>query len=175
MDRMLAAVAITAIAALVFALVKYAAIMRRDTGTDLMREISQRVQDGATAFLKAEYRWLVVFVIIVFCAIFFSSSEMGLGPKTAIAFLSGALASGLAGYFGMHTATRSAVRATQAARSSLSDALGVSFSSGVVMGMSVVGLAVLGLSMFTYLYSRSAGIDSKVLEHVLGLDRKSVV
>ncbi len=168
MDRTLAAAAVTAVAALVFALVKYAGVMKRDTGTDRMREISQQVQEGAAAFLKAEYRWLVVFVIVVFGAIFFSSSEMGLGPKTAIAFLSGAFASALAGYFGMHTATRSAVRATQAARSSLSEALGVSFSSGVVMGMSVVGLAVLGLTLFTFLYSRGSGINSSVLEHVLG-------
>ena len=85
----------------------------------------------------------LIFVVIVAAAIFFSPAENGLGWKTAVAFVSGAVASGVAGYFGMHTATRAAVRTTHAARSGLMPALNVSFSSGVVMGMSVVGLALL--------------------------------
>ncbi len=168
MNMTLVAAALAAVAALIFALIKYGAIMRRDAGTERMQEISRQVQEGAASFLKAEYRWLVVFVVIVFGAIFFSSSENGLGPRTAIAFLSGAFASALAGYFGMHTATRAAVRTTQAARDSLTSALGISFSSGVVMGMSVVGLAVLGLSIFTLVFSHNGIFDSKVLENVLG-------
>jgi K(+)-stimulated pyrophosphate-energized sodium pump len=155
-----------AVVALIFAFLKYAAIMRADAGDSKMQEISKQVQDGAAAFLKAEYKWLAVFVVVVAGIIFVSPSAMGLGVETAIAFVSGAFASALAGYFGMHTATRAAVRTTQAARSSLSAGLDVAFSSGVVMGMTVVGLALLGLAIFTYLYAPT--FNALGLEHVLG-------
>ncbi|MDP6739251.1 MAG: sodium/proton-translocating pyrophosphatase, partial [Planctomycetota bacterium] len=152
--------------ALIFAVVKYFAIMKMDTGNDTMRDISRQVQEGAAAFLKAEYKWLTVFVIVVGLAIGMSDPATGLGSKTAIAFLCGALASAIAGYFGMHTATRAAVRTTQAATGSLADALGVSFSSGVVMGMSVVGLALLGVTGFTIAYA--SDLQAGGLEYVLG-------
>ena len=155
-----------AIAALVFAIAKYFAIMKADAGDSKMQEISKQVQDGAAAFLKAEYKWLTVFVVAVAVAIYLSDPEQGLGQKTAIAFVAGAAASAIAGYFGMHTATRSAVRTTQAARTGLAEGLDVSFSSGVVMGMSVVGLALLGLVVFIKLYA--ADFNAKGLEYVLG-------
>ena len=154
-----------AIAALIFAIAKYFAIMKQDAGDSKMQEISKQVQEGAAAFLKAEYKWLTVFVIIVGAAIFFSKQQ-GLGQDTAIAFVAGAAASAIAGYFGMHTATRAAVRTTQAARTGLSEALRVSFSSGVVMGMSVVGLALLGIVIFTHLYAPEFSTEG--LEKVLG-------
>ncbi len=157
-----------AVLALVFALVKYGGIMKEDPGTKEMQDISKLIQDGAAAFLKAEYTWLSVFVIVVAAAIGLSPAEDGLGAKTAIAFVGGALASGLAGYFGMHTATRAAVRTTQAATKSLQEALGVSFSSGVVMGMCVVGLGLLGIATFTFVYSGGGEITEGVLEQVLG-------
>jgi len=156
-----------AVLALVFAFLKYAAIMREDTGNEKMQEISKLIQEGAAAFLKAEYRWLAVFVLVVALAIGLSPAEGGLGWRTAIAFVCGALASGLAGYFGMHTATRAAVRTTQAATKSLQESLRVSFSSGVVMGMCVVGLGLFGIATFTFLYGRD-GISETVLENVLG-------
>ena len=156
----------TAIAALVFAFVKYGGIMKRDAGTQEMQDISKLVQEGAAAFLKAEYKWLAVFVVIVAVAIGASSAEDGLGMNTAIAFVAGAAASAIAGYFGMHTATRAAVRTTQAATNSLSDALGVSFGSGVVMGMSVVGLALLGVAVFTMAFA--SDLSTSGLEQVLG-------
>jgi len=166
MDNSFLYVAIGASAvALVFAFLKYGAIMKRDAGSEKMQAISRLVQEGAAAFLKAEYRWLAVFVVVVAIAIG-ASTEGGLGVRTAIAFVAGAAASAAAGYFGMHTATRAAVRTTQAATNSLSDALGVSFGSGVVMGMSVVGLALLGLSIFTMLYA--SDFASAGLEEVLG-------
>ncbi|MDE0914940.1 MAG: sodium-translocating pyrophosphatase [Planctomycetota bacterium] len=158
--------AVSAAIALVFAVVKYFSIMKRDTGNDTMRDISRQVQEGAAAFLKAEYKWLTVFVIVVSGAIFMSRPEDGLGPKTAIAFICGALASATAGYFGMHTATRAALRTTQAATNSLADALNVSFSSGIVMGMSVVGLALLGVTGFTIAYA--SDLSASGLEYVLG-------
>ena len=156
-----------AAAALVFAFVKYSAIMREDTGSEKMQEISRLIQEGAAAFLRAEYRWLSIFVVIVAAAIGTSHAD-GLGVKTAVAFVCGALASALAGYFGMHTATRSAVRTTQAASKSLGEALKVSFSSGVVMGMCVVGLGLLGISIFTFVYKGSGPLTETVLSQVLG-------
>ena len=155
-----------AIAALIFAITKYGAIMKRDAGDAKMQEISVQIQKGAAAFLNAEYKWLSIFVVIVGAAIFFSPAADGLGQNTAIAFVAGAMASAIAGYFGMHTATRSAVRTTQAARTGLTEALEVSFSSGVVMGMSVVGLALLGLVVFTTLYASDFATSG--LEQVLG-------
>ena len=143
--------------ALVFAVVKFFLIMKKDAGDEKMQNISRQVQKGAAAFLAAEYRWLAIFVVVVAAAIGFSSAD-GLGMRTAIAFVSGAVASGVAGYFGMHTATRAAVRTTQSAKTGLAEALGVSFSSGVVMGMSVVGLALLGVASFFYFYT-AGGTD----------------
>ncbi len=157
-----------AVLALVFAVVMYFKIMQASPGDQKMQDISKMVQDGAAAFLKAEYKWLAVFVVIVAAAIGLSGAD-GLGANTAIAFVSGAMASAVAGYFGMHTATRSAVRTTQAARTSLAAALKVSFNSGVVMGMSVVGLALLGLVCFSILYAFEGGtFTSDGLENVLG-------
>jgi K(+)-stimulated pyrophosphate-energized sodium pump len=153
--------------ALVFAFLKYSSIMKEDTGTEKMVEISKLIQDGAAAFLKAEYKWLAVFVVVVAGAIG-SSGEDGLGVKTAIAFVAGAVASGLAGYFGMHTATRAAVRTTQAASKSLQEALKIAFSSGIVMGMCVVGLGLLGVAVFTLVYKGSGDLNPEVLSQVLG-------
>ena len=155
-----------AVAALIFAIAKYFAIMNKDAGDAKMQEISKQVQDGAAAFLKAEYTWLSVFVIAVGAAIYFSDPADGLGQKTAIAFVAGAAASAIAGYFGMHTATRAAVRTTQAARTGLSEGLDVAFASGIVMGMSVVGLALLGLVIFIHLYAPE--FSAAGLENVLG-------
>ena len=167
MEALFYVAALCALLALVFAFLKYGAIMRRDAGTEKMQDISRLVQEGAAAFLKAEYRWLAVFVVVVAVAIGASGAE-GLGLRTAIAFVCGALASGLAGYFGMHTATRSAVRTTQAASKSLQEGLTVSFSSGVVMGMCVVGLGLLGLVVFTLAYRGGGELTSGVLSQVLG-------
>jgi K(+)-stimulated pyrophosphate-energized sodium pump len=158
-----------AVLALLFAIARFGGIMKKDAGDARMQEISKQVQEGAAAFLKAEYKWLAVFVVIVAVAIGVSSAENGLGSKTSIAFVAGALASGIAGYFGMHTATRAAVRTTQGARTSLMEGLGVAFSSGVVMGMSVVGLALLGVVGFTLMYALDKGEQTaNALNHVLG-------
>jgi len=153
-----------AVLALVFAFFKYGGIMRESQGSEKMQHISKLIQEGAAAFLKAEYKWLIVFVIIVGAAIGLSS-QAGLGPKTAIAFVCGAFASGLAGYFGMHTATRAAVRTTDAAQRSLGDALSVAFGSGTVMGMCVVGLGLLGVVGFTLAYT---GMGENVSQEILG-------
>lgn len=159
---------VVSLAALGFAFAKYKAIMKREEGNEKMREIAKMIQDGAFAFLKAEYTWLAVFVAAVFIAIAISPAEQGLGIRTAIAFLCGALASGLAGFFGMYTATRSAVRTAQAAVSDLKEALTVSFSSGIVMGFCVVGLGLLGVASLSLIYANGSNVTESVLEQVLG-------
>ena len=168
MDSYLLVAGVCAVLAVIFAVVKFGGIMKKDAGDSNMQEISRQVQEGAAAFLKAEYKWLALFVVVVAVAIGLSDASNGLGPKTALAFVCGAFASGLAGYFGMHTATRAAVRTTQAARTGLTEGLAVAFSSGVVMGMSVVGLALLGVVAFTYFYAADSGFSSAMLNHVLG-------
>ena len=157
-----------AIGALVFAVLLYKKIMAADAGDEKMQDISRQVQQGAAAFLNTEYRWLAVFVAVVAVLIWMSDADKGLGSSTAIAFVFGALASAAAGYFGMHTATRAAVRTTQAARTSLNEALGISFNSGAVMGMSVVGLALLGVVLFLLFNAEDGEFTTSALEHVLG-------
>ena len=155
---------VVAIAAVVHAGQLFSYIMSKDEGTDRMKEIARAIQAGGKAFLNAEYKWLAVFVAVVFVAMLFSDS-MGFGM--AMPFLLGALASGAAGYFGMHTATRAAVRTTQAARTSLSQALDISFKSGTVMGMTVVGLGLIGITLLLLVYY--GGDDSATaLNKVMG-------
>jgi K(+)-stimulated pyrophosphate-energized sodium pump len=158
-----------AVLALLFAFFMFSKIMKKDPGDAKMQEISRRVQVGAKAFLTAEYKWLAVFVLVVAAVMFLAGDAADLGPKAAGAFVCGAAASALAGYFGMYTSTRAAVRTTQAARTSLGEALGVAFGSGSVMGMTVVGLALSGLCLFTYLYTDNlTHITESALNSVLG-------
>src|SRR5256714_333356 len=121
-------------------------VSKQDTGTDRMREISTYIAQGAMAFLKAEWKILTYFGIIVAILLAFMGSR---NPEShwsiAIAFLIGAFFSALAGYIGMRIATKANVRTAHAARTSLAKALAVSFTGGSVMGMGVAGLAVLGL------------------------------
>ncbi|NUP97186.1 MAG: sodium-translocating pyrophosphatase [Planctomycetaceae bacterium] len=154
--------------ALIFAVLTFSKIMAKDAGDQKMQDISKLVQEGAAAFLKAEYKWLAIFVVVVGVVIGISDASAGLGPKTAIAFVAGAAFSAAAGYFGMHTATRAAVRTTQAARTGLNEALRVAFSSGSVMGLTVVGLALLGIVGFTYAYRVDGKFDGNMLSQVLG-------
>ncbi|MFO1053423.1 MAG: sodium-translocating pyrophosphatase [Planctomycetota bacterium] len=150
------------VAAVVIAVSLFKAIMLKDAGTERMQEIARAVQEGGRAFLHAEYRWLLYFVVVMALLIGFGGK--GFGPKTAIAFAFGAMASAAAGYFGMHTATRAAVRTTQAARTNLMGALDVSFKSGSVMGLTVVGLGLTGIAILVLIYGQTA----EDIEQVLG-------
>jgi K(+)-stimulated pyrophosphate-energized sodium pump len=132
--------------ALIYAYIKAAWVKRQDPGTQEMQEIAVLIQEGAIAFLKAEYKVLSIFVLIVAGLLAFGNSNgVNQSPLIAVSFVIGAIASALAGYFGMRVATNANVRTTAAARISLPEALNVAFSGGAVMGMSVVGLALLGL------------------------------
>jgi len=138
-----------AVLGLLFMLVKAAWVTKQDAGEAKMQEISKSIQEGALAFLNAEYRILGIFVVIASVALFFVSKFSATSHwMIVVAFIFGAFFSALAGNIGMRIATKSNVRTTQAARTSLPQALNVSFGGGTVMGLGVAGLAVLGLSLF---------------------------
>lgn len=144
MNILLYAVPAAAAVALLFAFIKARGIARHDEGESGMAEIARAISEGADAFLKSEYKLLLIFIAIVFAGIW-----LGLGSiTTAVAFLVGALFSVLAGYFGMKVATRANVRTANAARTGgINEALRVAFSGGTVMGMCVVGLGLIGASI----------------------------
>ncbi len=142
-----------AVLGLLFMGIKAAWINKQDAGDERMQEIAKSIQEGAMAFLKAEYRILAIFVVIASGALFAVSQISGVSHwMIVVAFIFGAIFSALAGNIGMRIATKSNVRTTQAAKTSLPQALKVSFSGGTVMGLGVAGLAVLGLSIFFLLF-----------------------
>lgn len=138
-----------ALLGLAFMWVKRSWVLKQDAGDGKMKEISDYIYEGALAFLKAEYRLLTIFVIVASVAL---ATLSYIVPTThiliVVAFIFGAIFSALAGNMGMKIATKTNVRTTQAARTSLPQALKVSFGGGTVMGLGVAGLAVLGLTAF---------------------------
>ncbi len=154
MNILLYAVPVAAAVALLFAFIKARGIARRDEGEPGMAEIAHAISEGADAFLKSEYKLLLIFIAIVFAGIW-----LGLGSiTTAAAFLVGALFSVLAGYFGMKVATRANVRTANAARTGgINEALRVAFSGGTVMGMCVVGLGLIGASIL-YIITKNSDV-----------------
>ncbi len=157
---------------LIYTFIKSSWVSKQDAGNDRMREISGHIADGAMAFLKAEYKILTYFVIIVAILLAFmgftnEKSHWSIG----LAFVFGAIFSATAGFIGMKIATKSNVRTAEAARTSLAKALNVSFTGGSVMGMGVAGLAVLGLgSLFLILkqiFAPHALVDSVEMERTI--------
>jgi len=139
---------IAGVLALLFAFYKASVVNKAEPGTERMKEISSYIHEGAMAFLARQYRTVSIFAIIMFFI-------LGLAIKwpTAIAFLSGALCSALAGFFGMTVATKANVRTTNAAmKSGMGKALDIAFSGGSVMGMTVVGLGALGTGLFWLIF-----------------------
>ena len=144
---------ILAILGLVFMLIKMSWVKKQSPGNERMQEISRNIKEGALAFLSAEYRLLAIFVVIASIALFgFSSLVESTSWMIVPAFVVGAIFSALAGNIGMRIATDANARTTEAARTSLPQALKVSFGGGTVMGLGVAGLAVLGLSLFFMLF-----------------------
>lgn len=156
MEMLLKVVPLFGVLALLFAAYLAAKVNKQDMGTDRMKEIAGAISEGAQAFLKAEYKILVIFIAVVFVLI-------GLGLKswvTAIAFVGGALFSIIAGYCGMTVATKANVRTANAAKESgMNKALSIAFSGGAVMGMCVAGLGTLGVSL-VYLATGNPGVLS---------------
>jgi K(+)-stimulated pyrophosphate-energized sodium pump len=134
--------------AIIFAAILARRVLSADAGTDLMKEIGAAIQEGSAAFLKREYTMLGIFVVIVFgilLALGFARDEQD--PLTAIAYIIGAITSGIAGLIGMQIAVRSNMRTAAAARIGLNPALRIAFSSGGVMGMAVVGVGLIGATI----------------------------
>jgi K(+)-stimulated pyrophosphate-energized sodium pump len=134
---------------LIYMVIKKAWVMKQDAGDGKMKEISDHIYEGALAFLNAEYKLLAIFVVIVSVLLFVVSLVVDTTHwLIVIAFIFGAIFSAFAGNIGMKIATKTNVRTTQAARTSLPNALKISFGGGTVMGLGVAGLAVLGLTAF---------------------------
>lgn len=146
MDKLIYLVPVMGIIGLLYTIAKFNWVSKQDAGNDRMKEISNYIAEGAMAFLKAEWKILGYFVVIVGILL---AVMAGANPHShwsiAIAFVIGAVLSAFAGFIGMKAATKANVRTAQAARTSLSKALNVSFTGGAVMGVGVAGLAVLGL------------------------------
>ncbi|MFT7036230.1 MAG: K(+)-stimulated pyrophosphate-energized sodium pump [Cyclobacteriaceae bacterium] len=139
---------VMAVLGLIYMVIKKGWVMKQDAGDGKMKEISDHIYEGALAFLKAEYRLLTIFVIgasVVLAGVAFYMDSTYL---IVVAFIIGAIFSAFAGNMGMKIATKTNVRTTQAAKTSLPNALKVSFGGGTVMGLGVAGLAVLGLTLF---------------------------
>ncbi len=146
--------------ALLYTFWKSSWVSKQEVGTERMARIAKNIADGAMAFLKAEYRILAIFVVIVAGLMAWSGTNEGSSPLVALSFVLGAICSALAGFIGMKVATKANVRTTNAARTGLGKALEVAFGGGAVMGMGVVGLGVLGLGTLFLLYSNMFGLDS---------------
>ena len=149
-------VPVVSVLALLFAGYLAVKVAKQEEGTEKMKEIASAISEGARAFLTAEYKILIVFVIVLFLLIGF-----GIGNGvTAICFVVGALFSTLAGYFGMNVATKANVRTANAARESgMNKALSIAFSGGAVMGMCVAGLGALGVSV-VYILTKDVDVLS---------------
>ncbi len=152
-ENLILAAPLAGLLALGFAFMKASWVSGQDAGTDEMKEIAGRIQEGAMAFLGREYKVLAIFVVIVAALLAFANmSGEARSPLIALSFVIGAVASGLAGYAGMKVATNANVRTTAAARTGLPKALDVAFAGGSVMGMTVVGLALIGLGGLFFVY-----------------------
>ncbi len=165
MDNLIFLVPVMGAIGLIYTFIKFNWVSRQDPGNERMQEISQYISQGAMAFLRAEWKVLGYFVVIVGILLALMASSTPHGHwSIAISFVVGAVLSATAGYIGMRVATKANVRTAQAARTSLSKALNVSFTGGSVMGMGVAGLAVLGLGglfiVLRQLFAADAGVNS---------------
>ena len=151
------------ILALSFAFYFYKSMMKEDEGTDLMKKIASHVRRGAMAYLKQQYK-VVIIVFIVLAVLFFVMSLFDLQNGWVwFAFLTGGFFSGLAGFFGMKTATYASARTANAARKSLNSGLQVAFRSGAVMGLVVVGLALLDVSVWFIVLDHFIGVENHLV------------
>ena len=169
MNNLLYLIPAFGIAGLLYTVWKSAWVSRQDPGSDKMQGIAKAISEGAMAFLKAEYRILSIFVIVVAILLAWSGSRAeDSHPLVAASFILGAFCSALAGFIGMRVATKANVRTTNAARTSLGKALEVAFAGGSVMGLGVVGLGVLGLGTLFLIYSNMGWDVNKVITVITG-------
>ncbi len=162
MEQLIYSAPIAGVLALAFAFYKASWVKAQDAGDATMKDIAEQIQTGAMAFLKAEYRVLAIFVVVVAGLLALANMGEGRSPIIAVSFVVGALASAAAGWFGMKVATDANVRTTAAAREGLAPALNVAFNGGAVMGMTVVGLAIIGLGGLYILYTTSGMFEGNL-------------
>jgi len=155
-------VPICALIGLLFAAYSYMVMKREDEGSDLMKKIAAAIRLGAMVYLKRQYTAILVFMIAMAIVL-----TLAINPFTAICFIVGASLSALAGYIGMKAATYANVRTTNAARQGMANAFRVSYSSGTVMGLVVVGLGLLGLSTLLYIFSTMVALTLAETVNVL--------
>ena len=163
MNNLIYVVLAASILALVFAFVFFKQMMKKDEGTDVMKKIALHVRRGAMAYLKQQYKVvIIVFVVLalVFAVMAYFNLQNGWVP---FAFLTGGFFSGLAGFFGMKTATYASARTANAARHSLNSGLQVAFRSGAVMGLTVVGLALLDIAVWYLILDYFVVADNKLI------------
>jgi len=168
MDKLIFLVPAMGLIGLLYTFAKFNWVSKQDPGTERMKEISAYIAEGAMAFLKAEWKILGYFVVIVGILLAVMATA---NPHShwaiAIAFIIGAVLSATAGFIGMKAATKANVRTAQAARTSLSKALNVSFTGGAVMGVGVAGLAVFGLGglyiLLKQFFAPTAAINSEAM------------
>jgi K(+)-stimulated pyrophosphate-energized sodium pump len=155
------------ILALIFATILYIRVKRQSPGNEKMQELSRAIREGAMAFLKSEYKVLVIFVIVVTALLFIASlfyDKTNIHWGSGVAFIVGAIFSAVSGNIGMRMATMANARTAEATKKHLSKGLSTAFSSGAVMGMVVVGLGVLGLTMLFYLFNNLLPTDWVLLD-----------
>ena len=153
LDNLLLSLPAVGVLALIFTWWKTQTINSTPEGSKHMSKIARSIQEGAMAFLRAEYRILIIFVVAVAALLFWSgSNNQQSHALVAVSFAVGAFCSALAGYLGMKVATKANVRTANAAKDSLGKALEVAFSGGAVMGLGVVGLGILGLGGLFYIF-----------------------
>ncbi|MFN3479395.1 MAG: sodium-translocating pyrophosphatase [Thermodesulfovibrionales bacterium] len=146
----------------IYALITASWVMKQESGTDRMRQISDAVREGAQAFLRREYKTVAMVGVVLFLLLLF------LGTWTAVGFAIGAIGSALAGYIGMMVTVRSNVRTTEAAKKGLQAALTVAFKGGSVTGIMVVGLGILGIAGY-YLIAKSVAPVEEAFHALVGL------
>ncbi len=160
MDWIIYCVLAASILALTFAFIFFKQMMKEDEGTDLMKKIAAHVRKGAMAYLKQQYK-VVTIVFVVLAVIFFVMSLFHLQNGIVwFAFLTGGFFSGLAGFFGMKTATYASARTANAARKTLNSGLKVAFRSGAVMGLVVVGLALLDVAVWFLVLTKTGLLEA---------------
>jgi K(+)-stimulated pyrophosphate-energized sodium pump len=159
---------IVAVIGVGFAIWQALTVLRQDAGNETMRRIAAAIQRGAGAFLRREYVYVTIFVVLVSVVLVILSSvpDFNLSIWTVPAFIAGALASGIAGFVGMNIAVRGNVRTAQAASQSLPQGLKIAFASGSVMGTTVVALGLLGISLMFILITQAIP-DRRVASNAL--------